>query len=487
MPNKSLPNADREFLRFVREAAFANPFSETREVLDRTIAEVPRTTKILKEDLLERTVASVRTRLAAIHPRSALLSDYTDEDRRLVSLALLFEIFHQHAPAMDRLIEAQMKQGDVPVAVPYASELLAALTAAGFAGALAARYLAIFYQLRRAYFFIGNGLIGASPCMNRMRAEVWNNVFTVRSYWYDLYLWDCMEDFSTLLLGPTGVGKSRVAAAIGRSGFIPFDEKAMTFVESFTKAFVSINLSQYPETLIDSELFGHSRGAFTGAIQNHDGVFARCSPHGAIFLDEIGDVSLPLQVKLLGILQDRTFTPVGSHSPRRFDGRVIAATNQPIDELRRRGTFRDDFYYRLCSHVIPLPSLKERLAEHPAELDELLAAILENMIGSAPSEVVAEVREALEASLPKNYEWPGNVRELEQAVRRTLLTGRYGGDALAGIAPTGDLIDDVAALGMTAEELMQAYCKAMYRRHSNYEEVARRLNLDRRTVKRYVT
>src|SRR5256885_4529537 len=143
-----------------------------------------------------------------------------------------------------------------------------------------------------------------------------------------------MEEFSTLLLGETGTGKGTAAAAIGRSGFIPYDDKQHRFAESFTRSFVALNLSQHPETLIESELFGHRKGAFTGAVEAHEGIFARCSPHGAIFLDEIGDVSTPVQIKLLQVVEDRTFSPVGSHERQRFRGRVISATHKPLHELR---------------------------------------------------------------------------------------------------------------------------------------------------------
>ena len=116
-----------------------------------------------------------------------------------------------------------------------------------------------------------------------------------------------------MLLGETGTGKGTAAAAIGRSGYIPFDERQGRFAESFMRGFIALNLSQFPETLIESELFGHRKGAFTGAVEAHQGVLARCSPYGAIFLDEIGDVPVPVQIKLLQVLQERTFCPVGSH------------------------------------------------------------------------------------------------------------------------------------------------------------------------------
>ncbi|GAI37824.1 unnamed protein product, partial [marine sediment metagenome] len=198
--------------------------------------------------------------------------------------------------------------------------------------------------------------------------NLWNNIFTHDIRYYERYLWDKMEDFSTLLVGPTGSGKGAAAAAIGRSGFIPFDDRKQAFAESFTKTFIPVNLSQYPETLLESELFGHTKGAFTGAVASHDGLFALCGPHGSIFLDEIGDINPQVQIKLLQILEERIFSPVGSHKKLYFHGRVIAATNRSIEQLRRQGRFRDDFYYRLCSDCIVVPALQQRIRENPDEL-----------------------------------------------------------------------------------------------------------------------
>src|SRR5437660_27202 len=320
------------------------------------------------------------------------------------------------------------------------------------------------------------------------REALWNNVFTYDMRGYDAALLSRMEDFSTLILGETGTGKGSAAAAIGRSAFIPYAAAERRFVTNFADSFIAINLSQFPETLIESELFGHRKGAFTGAIDHHQGVFERCSAHGALFLDEIGEVSIPVQIKLLQVLQERTFTPLGGHEKRRFSGRVIAATNRRLDELRRDGRFRTDFFYRLCSDVIEVPTLRQRIAESPDELRQLVRLLVARIAGTEDSDLVAEVLEALERGLPRGYTWPGNVRELEQAVRRILLTGRYAADlAPAGPDDETALVEKVRSGELTAAELLARYCAMLYRRLGTYAEVAKRTGLDPRTSRKYVT
>jgi transcriptional regulator with PAS, ATPase and Fis domain len=324
--------------------------------------------------------------------------------------------------------------------------------------------------------------------MREFRSHLWQNVFTREVRVYDLHLWNRMEDFSTLLLGETGTGKGAAAAAIGRSGYIPFDEKRGRFVESFARGFISLNLSQFPETLIESELFGHRKGAFTGAVEAHEGVLARCSPHGAIFLDEIGDVPVPVQIKLLQVLQERTFCPVGSHDSVRFRGRVIAATNQPLAALRNQKLFREDFFYRLSSDMIEVPPLRQRLQEAPDELSQLVEHVLASIIGERDRELQERVEQALVSALGKSYSWPGNVRELAQAVRRVLLTGVYKGAVDPKSSnPMEVLLAEFQNLSLTADQLLAGYCALLYDKTQNYEEVARRTKLDRRTVKKYVS
>ncbi len=483
----SLTAADRDFLNDVAKAAFANPFSPERESLDLRISGCD--SGCSRNKLFELVIQRVTERLELLrHNNRHDPLQYSGEDRNLLQTAFQFSIYHYYCDAIDRFIIDQQQAGDKPVRVPFASELLAKLEQLGYSGPDSRRYLEIFYQIRRAFYFIDTSLIGLSPCMHTLRRQLWNNIFTCDIKLYDQRLWDRMEDFSTLLLGETGTGKGAAAAAIGRSGFIPFDDKTSCFKDSFTRTFISRNLSQYPESLLESELFGHRKGAFTGAIDNHEGVFSHCSSHGSIFLDEIGDVSVPVQIKLLQVLQERTFSPVGSHDKIRFNGRVIAATNQPLDELRRQGQFRDDFYFRLCSDQIIVPPLRQRLQEEPSELPALVKNILQRMLGHECSAMAAEISEGLHSSLGSHYGWPGNVRELEQAVRRMLLTRRYEGDRLVvgGGGLQDALMAGVSQGSLDARELLAGYCSLLYQRLGSYEEVARRTGLDRRTVKKYV-
>ena len=296
-----------------------------------------------------------------------------------------------------------------------------------------------------------------------------------------------MEDFSTLLLGETGTGKGSAAAAIGRSAFIPFDNKKGRFTHNFMETFITINLSQYSESLIESELFGHRKGAFTGAVEDHKGLFERCSPYGALFLDEIGDISIPIQIKLLQVLQERTFTPVGSHSLKRFEGRVIAATNRSIEEIRTQGNFRDDFFYRLCSDVITVPTLRQRIEESPSELEQMVNLLVARMTGEESSNLIDMILETLKLDLPSGYQWPGNVRELEQAIRRILLTKHYEGDvAITRQNLEEEFVGKIYAGTLKANELLNNYCNLLYKRFGTYQEVSRRTGLDPRTVKKYL-
>jgi len=486
MPTAGLSASDREFFGGVGDVVFANLYSLRRAEQIVRLAPGARL-----GDLTERPnplEQAVQARLAPLLADGrAALARLGSADRRLVEPALLYVCYHRFLPQLDALIERQLKQSGAPINVPFGAEAVGELVQNGYTEERAARYFAFIFHLRRAFYFIHGSLAGESEPMRRLREALWNNIVTHNMRGYETALWNRMEDFSTLVLGETGTGKGSAAAAIGRAGFIPYLPAEHRFATNFADAFIAINLSQFPEALIESELFGHVKGAFTGAIGNHDGLFERCSAHGALFLDEIGEVSVPVQIKLLQVLQDRVFTPVGGHERKRFSGRVIAATNRPLGALRREGRFRDDFFYRLCSDVIEMPTLRERIAEAPGELEQLVRLLVARIAGSDDRALADSVMEALEASVPRSYPWPGNVRELEQAVRRVLLTGRYAGDLVdTSQSEEEALLAKLRAGELTASQLLEQYCALLYRRYGTYAEVAKRTGLDPRTSRKYV-
>jgi DNA-binding NtrC family response regulator len=482
----TLDPTDREFFGVVAQIAFCNPFTEHRLELDAKI--LGHQTGESPEDHLDEFTALITARVEKLEARGlADVRRYAGAERELVRTMFLFETYHRCCRDFDQLIIDQVKLGPSSAPVKFAGAALRQMRQRGIGAAEATRYFAIFYQLRRAYHFIVRGLIGRSPCMQEFRRQLWNCVFTRDVRRYDRYLWNRMEDFSTLLLGETGTGKGRAASAIGRSGFIPFDEKSNRFAESFMRGFIALNLSQFPETLIESELFGHRKGAFTGAIEAHEGVLARCSPHGSIFLDEIGDVSIPVQIKLLQVLQERNFCPVGSHETARFHGRVIAATNRPMQVLRGRGLFREDFFYRLCSDVIEVPPLRRRLQEDAAELGQLLEHVITGIIGEPARELEELVGDTIRRTVSEGYAWPGNVRELEQAVRRILLTNDYTASPRPASQDVRErLIAGIETESLDADTLLAGYCALLHEKSGNYETVARLTKLDWRTVKKYL-
>ena len=479
-----LKASDREFFAALERVIYVNPFSEARaQVVERLVPGATRAQLALDEEALRR---MVEPRLAPFADADKL-RQMGEEDRRLVQNAFLYVCYHRHLPQVDELIDVEARGPGTPPTDRLARSVIAELVQCAFDEDAAVRYLGFFYQLRRAFHFILDSLTGGSEAMRELRRALWDNVFTHDMLVYRDSLSSRMEDFSTLILGETGTGKGEAAAAIGRSAYIPYLRDKRRFAASFRDSFIGINLSQFPETLIESELFGHQKGSFTGAIDNHAGVFERCSEHGALFLDEIGEASAQVQVKLLRVLQDRTFTPIGSREPKRFAGRVIAATNRPWAELRAEGRFRDDFYYRLCSDVIRMPTLRERIAESPRELEDLVRVVVLRIVGEDKADVASIALETLRRDVPRDYTWPGNVRELEQAVRRILLTGRYANDLGSAAASMEQEFADLARSGrLNATELLGRYCAMLYRQLGTYAGVAARTGLDRRTARKYI-
>jgi DNA-binding NtrC family response regulator len=346
-----------------------------------------------------------------------------------------------------------------------------------------AHLFACLFQVRRAFHHIFWHLIGGSMPMARLRAAVWQSIFTHDMRRYRRTLYARMDDITTLVAGPSGTGKELVARAIAMSRYIPFDAKSQRFAASFADLFHPLNLSALSPTLIESELFGHQRGAFTGALQDRAGWFETCEPLGTVFLDEIGDVDPSIQVKLLRVLQTRTFQRLGDTKELRFRGKIIAATNRDLAAEIRAGRFREDFYYRLCSDIIHTPTLGEQLRESPRELADLIGFIARRVVGEPEAPALAdEVHAWIDAHLGNDYPWPGNVRELEQCVRNVLIRGEYRPSRTASNA--GDELAAAMSAGtLTADDVLARYCTLVYAQTGSYQETARRLGLDRRTVK----
>ena len=209
-------------------------------------------------------------------------------------------------------------------------------------------------------------------------------------------------DTPVLIRGASGTGKELVARAIHSNSSFK-DGK-----------FVAINCSAIPENLFESELFGHEKGAFTGADQRKIGKF-QYAEGGTLFLDEIGDLPLLMQVKLLRVLQEKIFTPVGANREIEANVRIIAATNRPLEDMIKKGTFREDLYYRLNVMPINLPSLSERRAD----IDHLVGLFINKFNRAQGKRIVGVSPEAL--AVLKKYDWPGNIRELENIIEHAFI------------------------------------------------------------------
>jgi DNA-binding NtrC family response regulator len=372
---------------------------------------------------------------------------------------------------------------------------------------MAAHLLACFYQLRRAFehifeFFFGNSMPAAE-----LRANVWQSIFTHDLGRYRRTLYGRMNEIATLVMGPSGTGKELVARAIALSQYIPFDPQRQQFTEDFTDAFQPVNLSELTPELIGSELFGHRKGAFTGADRNHKGLLEQCGSWQTVFLDEIGDLDHSLQVKLLRTLEYRRFRRVGGTRMREFKGKIVAATNRDLTVEMRDGRFRQDLYYRLCSDVIFTPSLRDQISQSDDELRKFVRYIAARVVaghdekasaaGNEADKLTDEVLEHIRESdtLRGDYAWLGNIRELEQCVRNVMIRKSYWAcrvtDAAAQDAHSARrLLHEALALGptwgLTADQLTTEYCRVVFEQKHEFKQTASVLGLDWRTVKERV-
>src|SRR5947209_3997943 len=230
-------------------------------------------------------------------------------------------------------------------------------------------------------------IVGSSEALRRVLAEVAKVAPT---------------DSTVLILGETGTGKELIARAIHKRS------------SRSTRAFIRVNCAAIPASLIASELFGHEKGAFTGAVQRRLGRF-EAADGGTIFLDEIGDLPAELQIALLRVLQEREIERVGSSHSIAVDVRVLAATNRHLEGAVEHGTFRQDLYYRLNVFPIQVPPLRERVDDIPM----LVEYLIERYAKKAGKSIRTIKKQTLE--LFQAYDWPGNVRELQNVIERAVV------------------------------------------------------------------
>jgi len=255
------------------------------------------------------------------------------------------------------------------------------------------------------------GVIGNSPAMHRVIEKLRSVAAT---------------DSTVLILGESGTGKELAARALHQNS------------ERKNKPFVPLNISALPESILESELFGHEAGAFTGAATKRIGKFEYANG-GTLFLDEVGEMPMPTQIKLLRVLEDRKITRLGANDEIDVNVRLVAATNAALQEMVKKGTFRKDLYYRLSVVTIELPVLADRRSDIPLLIEHFLTVLAARYKRPVPI-VTRQAQQALIA-----HSWPGNVRELRNAVEGMLVLDKDGRLDL------DDLPDDIAPLGQTAD------------------------------------
>ena len=274
-------------------------------------------------------------------------------------------------------------------------------------------------------------------------------------------------DVSVMLLGASGTGKELLARAVheksGRKG-----------------EFIAINCAAIPETLLEAELFGYERGAFTGAVKSNVGKI-EMAQGGTLFLDEVGDIPLPLQVKLLRFLQERVIERIGGRQPIAVDTRIVCATHQDLDAMTADGRFREDLYYRLAEIVVKIPSLAERPGDAV-----LLARHFVNRFGKELNTKVQSLSADAVAAIDA-YGWPGNVRELENRIKRAVIMADGKSVSADDLDLPGSADPDAAEIALNlraAREIAdrKAIRQALSRTENNISGAAKLLGISRPTL-----
>jgi DNA-binding NtrC family response regulator len=403
-------------------------------------AQLPFIDLLLLFDHADRSVATrayLQKLMAARHHAPLLLADWTANDAHAGGLEKMYNLFVFHRRDLARMVEQ-----NAPTRRQVEAEI---------AGWIKDEVQQFYQWLTSEDRFHFGLMVGRSLQMQKV---------------FELIARIAQTDITVLIEGESGTGKELVARAIHESS------------SRSRRPFIAVNCGALPETLLESELFGHVRGAFTGAVNNKRGLFEEVNG-GTIFLDEIGEMSPALQVKLLRFLQDGEIKPVGSNVVLKLEVRVLAATNRHLPTLVNDGKFRSDLFYRLNVIGIRLPPLRER----PDDIEMLARHFLRKFSGRMRKPVAALTPETL--SVLRRYSWPGNVRELENVMERA-------------VALTGNAMLDIADLPAPLREEASAKngaarlpLKEIERRYildtisacnGNYDEAAKTLGIGRTTL-----
>ena len=478
---------------------FINPFAPERIKLEETILGSSRPAS---DDVWNMHSGSNGTR-AAVRAIGELATHWAKELRKrtgrtgfsatpaedkLYDAVVIYHLFEKYRQPMTERMVQFPDETEYPVYRDFARDFL---ELAAYPGRKTSfryepeRSFAIFFQIHRAFHHIFSFIVGGTLAAGGLRAAIWQSIFSHDIDRYFRVLYDKMNGITTLITGESGTGKELVARAIALSQYIPFDAKTCRFAYPYTACFLPVQLSAMPQTMIESELFGHRKGAFTGATGDRIGYFEGCVESGSVFLDEIGEIPPETQVKLLRVLQSRKFQRLGDNRLLEFRGKIIAATNRDLGETCRTKTFRNDLYYRLCADTVSTVPLRELVSGDDRELEHFVAILSERILGHQEAarftpEAVRWIRRHLGASYP----WPGNVRELEQCVRNLVIRGEY---TPAATQETGELETALDRTDLTWEELLRLYLRRGYNRLGSCQAVAEFAGLDRRTVKKYLS
>jgi transcriptional regulator with AAA-type ATPase domain len=482
----------------IGKLGFTNPFGPERPMLEAVIVgeDVARSSPWsrsldwpLEDPALPAIQEEAERQMAEAQAGLARGKAYTKRERDLIRGVALYVLYYRYDTELYQSITSDSPADTVTFYDAFNNdfhELLKWVEPPAWA-ATPADLLALFFQTRRAFHFVFHQILGTSVAAAKLRATVWESLFTHDPWRYLAHLQGRMHEASTLILGPSGTGKELVASAIGLSSFIPFDDERRRFARDYRTGFHPLHLAAMSKTLIESELFGHKKGAFTGASADRMGHLEGRSASETIFLDEIGELDPEIQVKLLRVLQSRAFHRLGDTEPRSFGGKVVAATNRDLSREMEAGRFREDLYYRLCSDVIQTPSLQEQVAGNVDELGHLVSVLVQRTLGSSDSATFEEIMSGIEQGVGYDYPWPGNIRELEQCVRNLLIHGHYHPPTAPSQAGTLDpLFHQMQAANATLDDVVSTYTTWVYTQRGSYTQAATTLEIDRRTVAKHI-